>query len=215
MAVAPPPATVTAGVAAMAPAMARVPAANAASSKRPIGPYQNTVAAAAISAAYRAAVVGTDVEAHPAVGHINPVPHPRRDALLIVSPGQQEILRKLEAGNGAQRRRWSASRAGSRSTCGHSELPTRRVLGPRGTGSTCRRRRTPRRRARAKAPDGADLASEPGATDDRHQRPFGPVRVALRAPTSRASRRPARGRKLMGDALGAGVSAGARCQSRR
>jgi hypothetical protein len=24
-----------------------------------------------------------------------------------------------------------------------------------------------------KAPDGADLASEPGATDDRHQRPFG------------------------------------------
>ena len=47
----PPPTTVTASVAATASATARVPAANGASSKAPIGPFQNTVPAEAISAA--------------------------------------------------------------------------------------------------------------------------------------------------------------------
>ena len=45
----PPPATVAAGEAAMASATARVPSANGAISKAPIGPFQNTVPASMIT----------------------------------------------------------------------------------------------------------------------------------------------------------------------
>ena len=43
----PPPTTVSAGLAATASATPRVPAANGSTSKAPIGPFQNTVPAAA------------------------------------------------------------------------------------------------------------------------------------------------------------------------
>src|SRR6476469_9545557 len=54
----PPPTTVVAGDAATASAIARVPAANGASSKTPIGPFQKTVDDAAIISANFFAVSG-------------------------------------------------------------------------------------------------------------------------------------------------------------
>jgi hypothetical protein len=54
--VSPPATTVAADVEAIASAIVRVPTANCGSSKRPIGPLQNTVPAAAMRSVYRAAV---------------------------------------------------------------------------------------------------------------------------------------------------------------
>src|SRR5689334_2554317 len=54
----PPPTTVVPGAAAMASATARVPAANGSISNAPIGPFQKTVPAAPIVAAYFSAVRG-------------------------------------------------------------------------------------------------------------------------------------------------------------
>ena len=62
-----------ASVAAIASATARVPAANGSSSNAPIGPFQNTVPAAAIVARVALGGARADVEAHPAVGHVDAV----------------------------------------------------------------------------------------------------------------------------------------------
>ena len=61
------------GVAATASATARVPAANGSSSNAPIGPFQNTVPGVADLVGVRGRRPRPDVEAHPAVGHVDAV----------------------------------------------------------------------------------------------------------------------------------------------
>ena len=69
----PPPITVVPGAAATASATVRVPAANGSISKAPIGPFQSTVPAAGDRLGVALGRARADVEAHPAVRHLDPV----------------------------------------------------------------------------------------------------------------------------------------------
>ena len=199
----------------MAPAMARVPAANAASSKRPIGPYQNTVAAAAIlSAAYRARGGRTDVEAHPAVGHINPVPHPRRDAPSSSSP---RLASRRSCGSSSRQtgpQRPAAAPAGPVPDPRAGTASSRRgVLGPARNGKHIPPPITIASATSRKRPT-APILSVPGATDDDDQRPFGPLAMAW-SPSPPAPAAARRGPAAGGRLPRCWRERGGRCRSRR
>ncbi len=104
------------------------PAANGSISNAPIGPFQSTDPASAIASAYRLVVCGTDVEAHPAVRHLDPV-----DLLALgVRRKTSRRSRGPSAGSARSRERSAASRtlrprAMPSSSTSESPVPTPRA----------------------------------------------------------------------------------------
>ena len=157
------------GAAATASATARVPAANGSSSKAPIGPFQSTVPAAAIASRVGGGGARADVEAHPAVGHL--------DAVALAALGRRRrSARPSTRSTGSSS---SQSESSARSSASAAELDAL-LLDQRVAGrDPLRAEEAEAHRAADQDPvgdleeavDHADLVGDLGAAEDDDQRP--------------------------------------------
>ena len=201
----PPPTTVNAGAVGDRLGDARVPAANGSSSKAPIGPFQNTVPAAAIASAYAAAVAGRCRAPSSRRGPRRRRP-PRRSASASKRVGRSRGRRGSVSSQSRARARSSTCAASSTPSSSTSESP---VVDPAARERTEAHRAADQDRVGGleEALDHADLVGHLGAAEDDDERP--PRVVADRGQLAHLAleQQPGVAGQEVGDPLGARVGA--------
>ena len=187
---------------ATASATARVPAANGSSSNAPIGPFQKTVPASAITSRVARRGAGADVEPHPAVGHVDAVELAALGVGRERAPGTRSVGQQQLA---AAPRRARAC-AGSMPSSSHSESPTSWPCAEKNGKHIAPPMRTVSARSRnaSRTPILSVTFAPPTiATSGR----FGSSRIPVSVSTSRCSSSPAALGSRLRDADGRGVRA--------
>ena len=193
------------GAAATASATARVPAAKGSSSKAPIGPFQSTVPAAAIASRVGSGGARADVEAHPAVRHLDARrsrgarPRRRSASPSTRSTGSSSSQSEPSARSSASARELDPllldQRVAGRDPLGAEEAEAHRAADQDPVGDL------------EEALDHPDLVGDLGAAEDDDQRPRGGLDDPGQLGHLALEQQPGVAREAVGDTLGAGVGA--------